>query len=78
MNRDTISKDIDEQFINKEPFKCYVTLFLEIGPPPTPPRNANNIEPQWRIQGGFWLPGTPPAMIFFNQGRDTLAGTDLH
>ena len=28
------------------PFKCYVTLFLEILPPThPPPRNANNIEP---------------------------------
>ena len=26
----------------------------------------------------FGCPETPPAMIFFNQGRDTLAGTDLH
>ena len=26
----------------------------------------------------LWLPENPPAMIFFNQGRDTLAGTDLH
>ena len=34
---------------------------------------------QWRIQGGFLVARKPPpAMIFFNHGRDTLAGTDLH
>ena len=32
-------------------------------------------------RGVFWLPGNPPplpAMIFFNQGGDTVTGTDLH
>ena len=31
-------------------------------------------------RGVFWLPGTPPppAMIFINQGGDTVSGTDLH
>ena len=37
---------------------------------------------RWKIsgvsRGVFWLPGNPPAMIFFNQGDDTVTGTDPH
>ena len=35
---------------------------------------------QWRIQGFFWLPGTPPPpghVFFYNPVGDTLTGIDL-
>ena len=35
-------------------------------------------DPQWRIQGGFWLPGNPPGHNFFLIGCETLTCTDLH
>ena len=32
------------------------------------PKQTETSHAQWRIQGVFWLPEAPPAMIFFNQG----------
>ena len=29
-------------------------------------------------RGVFWLPGNPPGLNFFNQGDDTVTGTDPH